>query len=224
MNTNRSLATLVLLLLVTSFLSVNGTARRPSANQTAHANIAQDNERNIREVLRQSFGSTIELASGFKPNSLTGDFNGDGIKDLLIIVRLRARRSELPKDVIVLNPFGRGAKPEFPSDPNTEPKLAIAILHGSKAGVGNSAFSGKYLLVGESPVLILEDSRATSNTAEDRNDLMELIRKRRTRARGQTRAPAAARGDAILLGTEAADSILYWNGKTYRWQESEGGE
>jgi hypothetical protein len=48
---------------------------------------------------------------------------------------------------------------------------------------------------------------------------MEIISKRGKRRRGATRPPAAAKGDAILLGTEATESILYWNGKTYRWEE-----
>jgi hypothetical protein len=53
---------------------------------------------------------------------------------------------------------------------------------------------------------------------------MEIVKKRGRRVRGAMSTPAAARGDAVLLGTEAADSTLYWNGKTYRWVESEGGE
>ena len=88
---------------------------------------------------------------------------------------------------------------------------------------GESWAAGKFLLFGESPVLILEDDRAQSKGLEGRVKLMEIISKH-GRRRGPLGAPAAARGDTILLGTEAADSILYWNGKTYRWKELEDGE
>jgi len=36
--------------------------------------------------------------------------------------------------------------------------------------------------------------------------------------------PATAKGDVVLLFTEVGDnSMLYWNGRTYRWQDAESG-
>jgi hypothetical protein len=154
----------------------------------------------------------------FRPFHLTGDFNGDGGQDILIVVRLKGRRSELPPDVKLLNPFYRTEGPAFPADPSAIPTLAFVIIHGTKAGWKTPPTAAKFLLVGESPILILENERAMGRP-EDAKGLMELISKRGKRRRGATRPPAAAKGDAILLGTEATESILYWNGKTYRWEE-----
>lgn len=178
----------------------------------------------VVEALNGSFGAAVEAVSAFKPFYLTGDFNGDGVEDILIVVRIKQERTQLPKDIRLLSPFGYGAKATFPSDPANKPTLALVIIHGAKTGWQSGTTAGKFILFGDSPILILNNERAISSQGHDRDNLMELIRKRARRTRGATRPPAAAQGDAILLGTEAADSILYWNGKTYRWQESEGGE
>jgi hypothetical protein len=177
----------------------------------------------VTESLKTSFGSSLEAVTSFNPYYLTGDFNGDGAQDILIVVRLKGRRSELPPDVKILNPFYRTGQPTFPVDPSAKPTLAFAIIHGTNAGWKTSQPGAKFLLLGESPVLILENDRATSGRSEDAKGLMEIVSKR-GRRRAASQPPAAAKGDSILLGTEAAESTLYWNGKTYRWQESEGGE
>jgi hypothetical protein len=202
------------------------TARAPRVcAQTTKQTKANESNRSaaVTEAFTTSFGSSLEAVTSFNPFYLTGDFNGDGAQDILIVVRLKGRRSELERDVKVLNPFYRTGEPTFPTDPAAKPTLALAIIHGTNAGWKTPQPAAKFLLLGESPVLILENDRATSGHSEDAKNLMEILSKRGKR-RAASRPPAAAKGDAILLGTEAAESILYWNGKTYRWAESEGGE
>jgi len=134
------------------------------------------------------------------------------------VVRIKLRRSELSKDVRVLNPFYNDPSygPAYPADPAAKPTLAFAIIHGAKAGWKTSESTEKFLLVGASPILAMELDREKS--APDSG--MELMRKRaRPRKRGWP--PAAAKGDSIYLPTEGSDSILYWNGKTYRWEEGD---
>jgi hypothetical protein len=82
----------------------------------------------------------------------------------------------------------------------------------------------KFLLLWETPILILNYGRVTSPASQDRKDLMELLAKRSVKFRADGWPPATAKGDSIVLGTEATDSILYWNGKNYRWEEAAGGE
>ena len=190
---------------------------------TAQTKRPQPSESTVIEALNASFGAAVEPVTAFKPFYLRGDFTGDGAEDILIVVRIKGHRSDLPKDVRLLTPFDSGTKTTFPSDPSNKVTLALAIIHGSRAGWKIAPVAGKFLLFGESPVLILENERAAAEP-DARNKLMEIIHKRGARARGAIRPPAAAKGDSILLGTEAADSILYWNGKTYRWEELEGGE
>jgi hypothetical protein len=212
------------LLLGGCLLVTTACAPRLCAQTTRQTKAGDSNQSAaVTEALKASFGSSLEAVTNFNPFYLTGDFNGDGAQDILIVVRLKGRRSELPGNVKVLNPFYRTSNPTFPADPAAKPTLAFAIIHGTSAGWKTAQPAAKFLLLGESPVLILENDRATSGHVEDAKGLMEIISKR-GRRRAASRPPAAAKGDSILLGTEAAESILYWNGKTYRWEESEGGE
>jgi len=206
-------------LLVVLALSVIAAS---AISTTAQTKRAQPSESDVIEALNASFGTAVEPVTAFNPFYLRGDFNGDGAEDILIVVRMKGRRIVLPKGVRTSDPFGYGPKTTL-SPSNNQVTLALAIIHGSRAGWKTAPVAGKFLLFGESPVLILENDRAAAEP-DARNKLMEIIHKRGARARGAIRPPAAAKGDSILLGTEAADSILYWNGKTYRWEELEGGE
>lgn len=212
------------LLLGTFILCTTAYAPRVCAQTTRQTKTNETNQSAaVTEALKTSFGSSLEAVTTFNPFYLSGDFNGDGAQDILIVVRLKGRRSELPSDVKVLNPFYHTGELTFPADPATKPTLAFAIIHGTNPGWKAPKPAAKFLLLGESPVLILENDRATSGHSEDAKGLMEILSKRGKR-RAASRPPATAKGDSILLGTEAAESTLYWNGKTYRWVESEGGE
>lgn len=177
----------------------------------------------VVKAVETSFGSGVDVVMGFQPFYLMGDFNGDGAQDILVVVLLKVQQNELPPEVHVLSPFGYGPA-AYPSDPLAKPSASLAIIHGTKAGWRSAPAAEKFLLVGASPILILQYDRGVSTHPADHLNLMEIVRKVGKRRRGAMRPPASARGDSILLGTEAADSILFWNGKTYRWQESEGGE
>ena len=174
----------------------------------------------LQVLVSESFGPAVKAVTSFEPYNLAGDFNGDGAADVLIIVRIKGLRWAVPKGTIVIRPFYK----EDPSSPdNKDERLGIAIIHGGNNGLENSS-GQKFLLLGESPILILENSRANATRRGDRKGLMELVKKRGRRSRTAMRPPAIAKGDSVSLPTEAADSILYWDGKTYRWKESEGGE
>jgi hypothetical protein len=175
LKTNRSLVRELLFL---SFLgcipivAARGQTRRPDTNEPAR--VSQSDV--VTKALATSLGPALQAANGFKPFYLTGDFNGDGMQDLLVVVRIKLRRSELSKDVLVLNPFYKdsGYGPAYPPDPTAKPTLAFAIIHGAKAGWKTSESTGKFLLVGASPILAMEHDREKS--APDSG--MELMRKR----------------------------------------------
>src|SRR4030095_5311423 len=134
---------------------------------------------------------------------LTGDFNGDGAQDLLMIVRIKGRSTDLPADVKVYNPFER-PKAIFPEDPVATPTLAFAVIHGATTGWQTPPAAEKFLLFGQTPILTLQYQRATSGRPDEGKHLMQLLKKT-SRALKQTgwTATVLPKGDSILLETEA---------------------
>ena len=196
--------------MILCFLLAEGTWGRAKL-LTAQSNTGQPPA--LPEALRNSFGAVVEAVALVKPFFLTGDFNGDGTQDLIVVVRVKERRAALPKDVRLVNPFESERGIIFPANPTAENKFALAIIHSWKAPQP----AGKYLLIGDSPILILENSRPVSGPEAGS---MELMSRRGKRRKGET-LPRGSMGDVILLTTEVGgDSKLYWNGKTYRWQDS----
>ena len=168
----------------------------------------------VAEALRASFGSTVEAVTAFQPYYLTGDFNGDQVQDLLVLVRIKERRSALPQDVRIINPFEFGGKVAFPPNPASGNIRAFVIIHSWKA----SPAAGKFLLIGEAPILILQYDLAIYGP-EGTKDLMDVTKRRAKRRKGET-LPPASKGDVINLGSQVGGSVLYWNGRTYRWEDS----
>lgn len=209
----------VCLLLVGFILAGNATDL--FAQTTRQTKSSQTGKSAAVAALKTSFGSSLEAVTGFKSFYVTGDFNGDGAQDILIVVRIKGQRADLPVDVKVYNPFER-PKAVFPADPLASPTLAFAIIHGAKTGWQTSPAAEKFLLFGGSPILILQYGRSLSEP--DTTGGLELLRKGSTRYRWAGWPLSSAKGDSIVLGTEATDSILYWSGKNYHWEEAAGGE
>ena len=73
----------------------------------------------------------------------------------------------------------------------------------------------KLLLDGGSPILVLRSEKMDS-------DMVRVTQ--RARIVKDLEVPRAEmRGEAISLGTEAVEAVLYWNGKTYVFHEDPAG-
>ncbi|SRR6266496_66840 len=196
------------------FLCLSVASESGYAQTAARTQAGTNRSASVDEAIKASFGSVVQPATTFRPYYVTGDFNGDGVQDLAPVVLIKEKRGDLPKDLRIMNPFDDGPKINFPQNPAAEHKLALAIIHGWK-----TPQAAKFLLVGESPILVLEYNRATSTNPEDARNLIEVMAKGDKRRRGQ-KFPRTAKGDVILLGTEVGgDSTLWWNGRTYVWED-----
>lgn len=198
-----------------------------SAGFVVDSNFVQGSQRsNVRDgdveaAIRNAFGGQAEVVRQFKPYYLSGDFNGDGAPDLFAVVRLRGAKDRLPTDIIASNPFGYGEpqRKDAATHTRTRLPLAFAIIHGRRRG-GWSAPDpqAKYLLLGASPILALQSERSGSGADEQLIELLPVSR-RRERLRSFRKELMKAKGDAIIAATEAVDSLIYFDGKSYRWQE-----
>jgi len=213
-NTNRlyAVSSVFLLLCCFAITPVGNTQdqttrpnQQPNPSQTA-----------VVETVQKHFGAAVEVVTAFQPFNVVGDFNGDGTADIAVVVRIKARRNALPTNVKLLNPFETRGVIKFPARPDSENKLALAIIHGWKTET-----VGKFLLLGESPVLVMQYPRAASNEPGDKQKLISLMGKGGKRPSG-VKLPRGSKGDVILLATEVGgDSLLHWNGRTYLWQDVE---
>src|SRR5258705_2702597 len=130
----------------------------------------------VMKALQVSFGPALDAAAEFNPFYLTGDFNGDGMQDLLVLVRIKLKRSQLPKDVRVVNPFYADPSygPAYPDDPVTRTRRGFAIIHGSKSGWNALSPLAKFLLVGESPIRVMLMDVDPKTSVGKSNGLMEI--------------------------------------------------
>jgi hypothetical protein len=188
---------------------VGGASASAAGPQTAAPPTESDRTAAVASAVRAGFGPGVEVVSSLEPFYLDGDLNGDGFADLFVVVRV-AEGAQVPKGVVRADPYGYGS--------GAEARSGFAVIHGTREGWNVEAPAARYLLVGGSPVLALEQERW--NTA-DAKDLMALLKKGTRRPAGDLPAPPRqARGASVYLPTEAAWGILYWNGRTYAWLES----
>ncbi|HEV8485464.1 MAG TPA: hypothetical protein VGV87_18115 [Blastocatellia bacterium] len=167
------------------------TAQRPSLESVA-------------ALVRSTLTSQAEVFDRGNPWYEQGDFNGDGLQDLAVLVLVESGREELRKHgvkYINIDPFSRSNGLQL--DPLTDMGqhcLGLAILHGS-----SRSWSGAMLGV---PVLVYDCFSGC-----------RVIKKgtyvRRGRA-SRARSPVL-KGDALQLELETGgQTLVYWDGRTYR--------
>jgi len=62
-----------------------------------------------------------------------------GERKIVVVVRIKQRRSTLPKDVRVIDPF-QGGGPSGSRHPAAENKLGVAVIHSWKASRQRESF------------------------------------------------------------------------------------
>jgi len=139
---------------------------------------------------------------------LTGDFNGDGKADVILVTKVLADKLPATSNVKTLHTFG--------AENTGKGRLQFLALHStSTSAAGEWAAYDKLLLDGDSPVLVLKHP-------DVENDLQRVSP--RSKEVRELQAPSRKmKGDAVYLTTEAVSAILYWNGKSYVFHEDPAG-
>lgn len=139
---------------------------------------------------------------------LAGDFNGDGKPDVLMVVKVLVTKVPSATCVKTMYPFG--------GETAGKGRLQFLVLQSKANGpMPDFARFDKLLLDGDSPILVLRQEGMTSD--------MERIGPGARAVRELKLSPRRMRGEGVLLGTEAVEAILYWNGTRYVLHEDPAG-
>lgn len=199
-----------------NLLVVPGCSRtRPATNAAEDLSLAwgQTQTQSIKpeeltNLVQRQLGNRIKPALGLisEPTYVISDFNGDGFSDVAIVVIVEEGREELkPHGVryVDIDPFSRTNGRELnPTDPEKMAQncLGVAFLHGSSKELELQSISDKFIIYD-----CFSSIRRVPKGVPIR------------RGRKSTGPPPQPKGDSILLDLESgAQSLVYWNGKTYR--------
>jgi hypothetical protein len=165
-----------------------------------------------REAMPQvakAFGGVLEpiRQGGY---CVAGDFSGDGRPDVFMVVRVLVKKVAASTGIKSIYPF-------FNKEGEKD-RLQFLVLHAATNGDKSTEWTqgDKFLLDGGSPILILEEQRMGEPD-------MKRIPQRSKAARELQVPQKNIKGEAVLLGTEAVQAIIYWNGKTYIFHEDPSG-
>jgi len=144
-------------------------------------------------LVRNVFGPSIQIERPSRPMMFRGDFSGDGEGDLITVITLDSK-AQLPKEVTVLEPWG---KSELPAP---EWSRALAILHRK-----GDQILGRFVAVGDLPNSWEPDWEDMGIEVVSRKEGKKLLQ------------GVISKGDVLQIPTQTGiDMFLFWDGKIYR--------
>ena len=177
-----------------TLLTASAFAQNPAASPTPSSQVNDD-------FLHQQFGSTCSVDSKFSP--MTGDLNGDGIEDIVIVGRCKnALIDQDEKNYKVIDPmnsfYGYGNPKITSTMGQQDPRLkgiSILIIHGSGPDAWRAASPG------EKFVIINIDVKTA------------VIKKMKINKKKSTMAIyiEEATGDEMT-------AAIFWDGKKYKYE------
>jgi hypothetical protein len=183
----------------------------------------------IRGVLAKEFGGLMDIDDRtISPTFLMGDFNGDGVADLAIAVRVnREIDPEDPSEMPFRFEKAYGPGPSTVGEPDYGPSFTIGVL----AHYRRNNFSMLAIIHGTRELGFTETMPQQRILVVD---AWHLGKKRMSLFKGklepaaygdepETVAPPQLLGDAILMiGPENSGTAVYWDGARYRWYPVDG--
>jgi hypothetical protein len=153
------------------------------------------NIKRVEDLVKSLSNEKLKVETRATPYQLVGDFNGDKVNDVAVIVSLSDTVEKTAKTVKVAYPYYFGKEVDAED-------LALFIIHGKGKG-WQFAQKSSVLFLGRNSALIFQKARLG-----EKGDGMELDKDKRGKV-------------SIYFVTEGSSGTLKWNGKKYIWTESE---
>ncbi len=151
----------------------------------------------VEDLVKSLSDGKLQVETKATPYKLIGDFNGDKVKDVAVIVSLSDTVENIGKVVKIENPYARAWGKEIKTE-----LLALFVIHGKGKG-WQFAQKSSILFLGRNSALIFQKERL--------NETGNGMRIEKNKG-GKI---------SIIFPTEASDGILKWNGKKYTWTETQ---
>ena len=169
----------------------------------------------LAELIHDEFGPNVQVASSILQNYyLIGDFNGDGNADIAVIVKPEGGNTEMGKfsvNFISIDPYspknGQEIDPVDIMNEHNDSCLGVAIIHGTSSGWNTREPLGKYMFYEcFSDFRLIPKGQKIGNINKAAETTLML------------------KGDAVKLELESgAETVVYWDGRTYRgYPQTEG--
>jgi hypothetical protein len=185
-----------LLLFLSGAHACSGTGER---SEDSVASMPRDS---VADAIASAFGTTVSMRQNGGPGTYHGDFNADGLEDLLVVVEVTRGTDPLPDGVRVLQPWPGGGQ-TLRVHESTEGAMSLAVLHGAVPRERGEAF----LLYDPEPISILATDAAREAFVAASSEVASL----------NAEMGRLTNGDVFVLPTEAGiDTFIYWSGSTYR--------
>lgn len=152
----------------------------------------------VESLVEKLSGGKLKTETKAVPYNIVGDFDGDKIGDVAVIVSLADTVENIGKIVKIQYPYY--SEKEVGAD-----DLALFIIHGKGKG-WQFAQKSSVLFLGRSSALIFQKDRLGESGTNGNN--WEIKKDKSGKA-------------SLFFGTEASDGTMKWNGKKYVWTESE---
>lgn len=195
--------------------------RKQKQQKTGHKGRTEPKptQEDVRALIGTAFGGLFEVDERITPTHLIGDFNGDGVEDIAIAVRLNRdvdKNDESKPAFNLYMPIHTGLNPE---DYKAKNRLGALAYYGNRAQLvvlhGTAETSWRNSQPQQRHVLIDYPGTAPTKMSSYRGKLKPAA----AGDEPKPTAPPRLVGDAILIDKvfeEDVGAVIYWDRSRYR--------
>ena len=162
-----------------------------------NSSVKAQTAKSVEDLVKSISDGKLKVETKAAPYKIVGDFDGDKVQDVAVIVSLTDTTANVAKAVAVEYPYYSG------KEVNAE-DLALFIIHGKGKG-WQFAQKSSILFLGTSSALIFEKPRLGEHGENGYN--WEIQKDKSGKAK-------------LYFATEGSEGYLKWNGKKYIWWET----